>query len=313
MNGELRPWDEATLHVGCEAVIRGLNVFEGVKAYRQPDGSLAIVMLRRHHERLRRSARLLYIPYEQSFDEYAGALRELCEALRQPDKEMWFRTTLFVTHGNWGVETKAQLIITGYQADMARPHPINLGVSTWRRSSDLSLPPRIKAGPNYQVGRIARIEGRALGCEDMVLLNQYGRVAEATGSCILMVRDGVVSTPPATEGALESITVEVIEMLAKELGIPFERRPIDRTELVVADELAICGTLAELVPVKMFEGRPMPSESSLLSRLQTRYFQAVRGIIPHPGVELTQVAPPEAAAILPDEPVTLPAMAGAQA
>ncbi|EKD36569.1 MAG: branched-chain amino acid aminotransferase, partial [uncultured bacterium] len=59
MNGKLRPWDEATLHVGCEAAIRGLNVFEGVKSYRQPDGSLAIVLLRRHYERLQRSARLL--------------------------------------------------------------------------------------------------------------------------------------------------------------------------------------------------------------------------------------------------------------
>ncbi len=291
MNGRLRLWDEATLHVGCEAAIRGLNVFEGVKAYRQPDGSLAIVMLRSHYERLQRSARLLYIPFEHSYEKFTRCIRELAEALVQPDKEMWFRTTLFVTQGHWGEDTAAELVITAYQADTALPKPISLGVSTWRRSPDVSLPARIKTGSNYQVARLARIEGRALGCEDMVLLNQSGRVAEATGSCILMVREGRVCTPPATEGALESITLQAIEALARTQGIPFERRPIDRTELVVADELAICGTLAEVVPVKTIEGRPLPADSPLLKALQTGYYQAVRGIAPHPEIVMTQVTP----------------------
>ena len=291
MNGRLRLWDEATLHVGCEAAIRGLNVFEGVKAYRQPDGSLAIVMLRRHYERLQRSARLLCIPFEHGYGKFTRCICELAEALVQPDKEMWFRTTLFATQGHWGEGTEAELVITAYQADTALPKPVSLGVSTWRRSPDVSLPARIKTGSNYQVARLARIEGRALGCEDMVLLNQSGRVAEATGSCILMVREGKVCTPPATEGALESITVQAIEALARKKGIPFERRLIDRTELVVADELAICGTLAEVVPVKTIEGRPLPVNSPLLKELQTGYFQAVRGIAPHPEIDLTPVTP----------------------
>ena len=291
MNGRLRLWDEATLHVACEAAIRGLNVFEGVKAYRQPDGSLAIVMLRRHYERLHRSASLLHIPFEHTYQEFIRSLSELARVLVQPDKEMWFRTTLFVTQGHWGEDTAAELVITAYQAETALPQPINLGVSTWRRSPDVSLPARIKTGTNYQVARLARIEGRALGCEDMVLLNQSGRVAEATGSCILMVRDGRVYTPPATEGALESITLQAVEALAQTQGIPFERRPIDRTELLVADELAICGTLAEVVPVKKIERRPLPADSPILKALQTRYFQAVRGIAPHPDIEMTGVIP----------------------
>ena len=92
-------------------------------------------------------------------------------------------------------------------------------------SAFVSLPARIKTGTNYQVGRLARIEGRALGCSDMVLLNQWGRVAETTGACILMVRDGVVYTPPATEGALESITLDLVEALAKSMKIPFVAGP----------------------------------------------------------------------------------------
>jgi branched-chain amino acid aminotransferase len=289
IGGKLRPWDEATLHVGCEAAIRGLNVFEGLKAYRQPDGSLSVVMLRPHYERLKRSARLLHIPCDVDLNEFTRAICELSEALVQPDKEMWFRPTLFVTEGHWGENTAADLVITAYQADPSPPQPINLGVSTWRRSPDASMPARIKTGTNYQAGRLARIEGRKAGCQDMILLNQSGRVAEATGSCILMVREGTVSTPSATEGALESITVDVVERLAKSLGIAFIRRPVDRTELLIADELALCGTLAEMVHVKSIEGLALAEESPILSALQTRYFNAARGIEPHSFIEMTNV------------------------
>ena len=74
---------------------------------------------------------------------------------------------------------------------MQLPKPINLGISTWQRSSDASLPARIKTSTNYQVGRLARIEGRSKNYDDMILLNQWGRVAEATTSCTFIVRDGV--------------------------------------------------------------------------------------------------------------------------
>jgi branched-chain amino acid aminotransferase len=291
MGGKLCGWEDAKLHVGCEALTRGLNVYEGVKGYWQQDGTFGIVALRRHYERLRRSARLLHIPCPWSYDDYEKAIFELVSELLEPGRDMWARTTLFVVEGYWGEGTVSDLVITAYHQEMHPPEPINLGVSTWRRSVDVALPARIKTGTNYQVGRLARIEGRPLGCPDMVLLNQWGRVAETTGACILMVRDGVVYTPPATEGALESITVDVVEALANSMGIPFVRRPIDRTELLVADEIAICGTLAELPIVKCFEGQAMPKESQLLTRLQRRYLNAARGVDPHPAFEISLLSP----------------------
>jgi branched-chain amino acid aminotransferase len=289
MGGKLRLWKDAVLHVGCEALTRGLNVYEGVKGYWQQDGRFGIVMLRRHYERLCRSARLLHIPCPWSYQDYETAIIELVGELVEPDRDMWARTTLFVVEGYWGEGTVADLVITAYHQDKQAPVPINLGVSTWRRSVDVALPARIKTGTNYQVGRLARIEGRALACQDMVLLNQWGRVAETTGACILMVRDGVVYTPPATEGALESITLDLVEALANSMGIPLVRRPIDRTELLIADEIAICGTLAELPLVKSIEGQPMSEKSPILTALQTRLLNAVRGIDPHPAVQLTFV------------------------
>ena len=287
MGGGLCLWKDATLHIGCEAVTRSLNVFEGLKGYWQPGGSFGIVQLRQHYDRLRRSARLIHIPFETTFEEYEQAITLLVDALLETGKDMWFRTTLYAIEGQWGEGTVADLVITGYQQPMRVPDAIEIGVSTWRRSPDTALPARIKAGSNYQVARIARMEGRARGWQDMVLLNQSGRVAEATGSCLVMVRDGVIYTPPATEGALESITLDIVEALAYSMDIPFVRRPIDRTELLIADEIALCGTLAELIIVTSIEGLPLNAESPLLRSLQARFFDAVRNIDPHPFVELS--------------------------
>ena len=289
MGGKLRLWDEAMLHVGCEAVTRGLNVFEGIRGFWQHDGRFAIVMLQRHYERLRRSARLLHIPFEMTYEAYGQAVSELIGALVQPGRDMWARTTLFVTEGHWGEDTVADLIVTAYHMNTEQQPSLNIGVSTWRRSADVSLPPRIKTGTNYQVARLAKIEGRSQGCQDMILLNQWGRVAEATTACVLMVREGIVYTPPATEGALESITVDVIESLAQSLEIKFIRRPIDYTELLVADEIALCGTLAGLAVVKSISGLALSQSSPVLKALQTRYMEVVRGLPGHHFVELFPV------------------------
>lgn len=277
MHGKLIPWDDAVLHVGTEAVNRGLNVFEGIKGYWQSDGRFGIVELRKHYERLLRSARLLQIPWDLSYDEYKNSVFLIMGALLSKEKDMWCRTTLFVVEGHWGIGTKAELVMTAYHQEKDLPQPINIGVSTWQRSADISLPARIKTSTNYQVGRLARIEGRERDCGEMVLLNQWGRVAETTGSCILIVRDGVVFTPPATEGALESITLDIVEKLAKSMGIPFIRRPIDRTELLIADEITISGTLSELVPVQKIDGNKLDSEGPIFSALQKMFFETVRG------------------------------------
>lgn len=287
MKGKLVPWEEAMLHIGCEAVTRGLNVFEGLKGYWQPDGQFMILMMRQHYERLKRSARLLHIPCEYTFEQYHDAVDQLIGTLATPDRDMWARTTLLVTDGHWGENTIADFVVTAYHQEKQPPQSIHLGVSTWRRSGDLALPARIKTSSNYQVSRLARIEGRPLGYEDMVLLNQSGRVAEATASCLLMVRDDTIATTPATEGALESITLDIVEALAQSMGVKFERRPIDRTELLVADEIGVCGTLHEVTLATSIEGLALPQKSPILSAIQRRYLDAVRGLNPHPFVELT--------------------------
>ena len=289
MNGKLVPWDDANLHVSSPAAIRGISVLEGIKGYwRHDDSHLALLALRPHYERLQRSAMLQHLPFAMGYEEFTNACFTIVRKLLSEDEDLWIRPTLYAVDGHWGVDTVTDLVIMCYNQDKKVPDPISLGVSTWQRPLDTALPYRIKSAANYQMGRLARIEGRRQGFNDMVMLNQNGRVAEATASCVLMVRGGAVATPPPSEGCLESVTVNIIESLCESLGIPFDRRPIDRTELRIADELALVGTLAEVAIVQRFEDRDMP-EAPLLGRLRDEYFACARGLKANPNMPLTPV------------------------
>jgi branched-chain amino acid aminotransferase len=284
---QVRPWEEAVFHVSTEAVTRGLNVFEGLKGYWQEDGDFGLRLLARHYDRMRRSARLLHIPVDFNYEEFLNACFAITRAELRPDKDLYIRATLFVIEGHYGEGTEADLVLTAYQQDKEPPPPIEVGTSTWRRSPDLSMPPRIKTSSNYQIARLARIEGRSRGYEDMVLLNQSGRVSEGLGACVLLVRDGCIYTPPAYEGALEGITLDVVGDLAAPLGIELIRRPIDRSELYIADELGLTGTLSEVTLIRSIDEMHLPEKAPILSALESRYREAVRGAEPHPAVQLS--------------------------
>lgn len=283
--GAIRPYADAKLHIAAEGVVRGLNVFEGLKGFWQPDGSFGLLAMEQHWRRLRQSAKLLYIPFDTTLEEWIDATHQLVQKLYTPQKQMWIRATLYVTEGHWGVGTKSDLVLTAFHCEKGMARPVDTGVSTWQRATDVTLPYRIKTSTNYQVARLAKIEGRERGYPEMILLNQHGRVAEAVGSAVLIVRDGVIVTPPSWEGAFESITVNILEALAADLHIPFKRRPVDRTELIIADEIAFVGTLNDVVLISSLDGQAFP-EARILAALAKRYLAACEGIDPHSAVKI---------------------------
>jgi branched-chain amino acid aminotransferase len=290
MCGKVMAWDDGKVHVSSEALIRGISVFEGIKGYwRHDEEEFALLALREHFERLTRSALLQQLPFSMTFEEFGDACLSLVRKLLTKERDLWLRPTLFAVEGHWGVDTITDLVITSYHQERKGPAPIEVGVSTWERALDVGLPARIKSPANCQVGRLARMEGRRQGFDDMILLNQWGRVAEASGSCVLIVRNGHVATPPPYEGCLESITVNIVEALCKSLSIPFERRPIDRTELLIADEIALAGTLVELAAVKRLDCRHLPPSNPILDRIKETFWACVRGQRPHAAVHLTIV------------------------
>ena len=143
--GPVAPLEDATLHISTEAVTRGLNVFEGLKGYwNHHEDSFGIVAMQRHFARLQRSARLLHIPCPVTFDEFQVACIRLVRTLYGPAHDMWIRATLYVIDGHWGEATVADLVVTAYHQNKERPRPIDIGVSSWQRAADVTLPPRVK-------------------------------------------------------------------------------------------------------------------------------------------------------------------------
>jgi branched-chain amino acid aminotransferase len=172
-------------------------------------------------------------------------------------------------------------IIGGPRKDTAAlEHGLHLCVSSWRRISDDVIPARVKAGANYQNNRLAVVEARENGYDDAIMLTRDGKVAEATAACAMLVRDGVLIAPPVTDAILESITrrmlLELFEKLHHRAAV---ERSVDRTELYLADEILLCGSAEEVVPVVSIDrlpvndGRPGP----ITLALQAAYFAAARG------------------------------------
>ena len=157
---------------------------------------------------------------------------------------------------------------------------VSCGVSSWSRLADNVMPPRAKAVTNYQNSRYVADEAKLNGHDFGLILNQQGKVAEASYACLYIIRDGVAITPPVTAGILESITRLVVkDLLEREMAVRVVERDVDRTELYIADEAFLCGTGAEIRAIgsidnyRIGDGQPGP----IVSRLEQLYHDLVRG------------------------------------
>jgi branched-chain amino acid aminotransferase len=157
---------------------------------------------------------------------------------------------------------------------------IHCGVTSWRRIADTSTPARVKATSNYSNGRLAGMQGKLDGYDNVLFLTQAGHVAESPGSCFMMVREGKLITPTVTSSILESITRATVMTLGQGItGREVIERDIDRTELYLADEAFFCGSGQEIQPILSMDrheigtGKPGP----ITQALQEQYFALVRG------------------------------------
>ena len=182
-------------------------------------------------------------------------LRDHAARSREDENDLYVRATLFVVEGHYGQDTVSDLVLTAYQMPKAPAETDprrGEHVASRRRHDDAA---RIKTGPNYQVARLARIEGRSRGFDDMLLMNSSGRMAESTGACLLMVSNGTIVTPPTWEGAMVGITADALAGICATLGIPFEQRPIERTELYIAGRARADRTLTEITSILSVDER----------------------------------------------------------
>ena len=284
-NGRIVPWDQCVVHARSQGAFWGANVFEGVRAYVSPDdGRLYAFRVGDHLARLRRSMKSLHMEIAHTEAELAQACSDLVLANDFGTDVHVCVVAYFDMGPNFDplahtTETGVHVTSTPVPRSPAHRYGASAAVSSWRRISDDAMPPRIKTGANYHNSRLAQHEAVRNGFDTTLLLNQRGTVSEAPGSCVVMVRDGELVTPPGTSGVLEGITVATVaELAAEHLGISLRRREIDRTELYVADEVFLCGTMSELLPITTVDriqvgvGSPGP----VTRALQEHYDDAVR-------------------------------------
>jgi branched-chain amino acid aminotransferase len=283
-NGEIIPWEQATIHVMSHVVNYGSSVFEGIRCYNTKRGS-AIFRLDSHIERLLNSAHIYRMEVPYNFEDISQACIRLVGA--NSYKECYLRPLIFRGYGTWGVDPFPAPIETyvcawqwgKYLGAEALEQGVDVCVSSWTRIAPNTLPSMAKAGANYMNSQLIKMEAKVNGYVEGIALDPEGYISEGSGENIFLVKKGVVMTPPLYSTILPGITRDSIIKICESMGVPVLERAIPREMLYIADEVFFTGTAAEITPirsvdkVKVGAGRRGP----ITEEVQRRFFAITTG------------------------------------
>ncbi|MCA1899132.1 MAG: branched-chain amino acid transaminase [Chloroflexi bacterium] len=286
MNGELVPFEKATIHFLTPALHYGAAVFEGIRAYDTPKGP-AVFRLREHMERLLDSAHIF------GFRDVAFTLEQCVKAVKDTVrangfKDCYIRPVIYLDGGGWNLNVdggKASLAIAAwewgnYLGEEARAKGIRANISTFTRHHPNVMMTKAKVSGNYVNSFLAKTESERLGFQEAIMLDPQGYIAECTGENIFVVRHGKIVTP-STAPVLEGITRHSIHTIAQDLGYRILEQPISRDQLYIADEVFVCGTAAELIALSEIDYRKIGAGvmGPVTRKIQDVYHDAIRGKI----------------------------------
>ncbi len=255
MDGELVPWEEATVHVMSHVMHYGSSVFEGVRCYRTAQGP-AIFRLQEHVRRLFDSARIYRMQLAYSEEEISRAMRDTVKANRF--EACYLRPLVYRGLGTPGVNPLGSPVCTSivcwdwgaYLGDHSATNGVDVCVSSWWRMGANTIPAMAKASANYMNGQLIKMEAVLNGFSEGVALDPRGYVCEGSGENIFVVRGGIVRTPPLSASVLPGITRDAVITLLREDGIEVREEDIPREALYVADEVFFTGTATEIVTIR---------------------------------------------------------------
>ena len=282
MNGELVDWADAKVHVGVHGLHYGSGVFEGIRCYDTPKGP-AVFRLADHLQRLHDSARLLYMEIPYDVAELREATHELVATNGLPS--CYIRPIAFYGYGELGVSTAGNPVDTvimswpwgAYLGEGALDDGITTKISSWKRVGPNVIPHVSKATGIYLNSMLATTEARRGGYDEAILLTDEGTVADGPGENIFVVKDGVLRTPPLSTSILPGITRDSVITIARELGYVVEETSLIRADLVLADELFMTGTAAEVTPVRAVDDIEI-GVGPVTRHLQQIYLATVNGL-----------------------------------
>lgn len=283
-DGEMVPWREAKVHVLTHTLHYGMGVFEGVRAYETEDQGPAIFRLQDHTDRLFRSAKIMGMNMPFSKEQLNEAQKLV---VRENDlHEAYLRPMAFLGSEGMGLRAdglQTHVIVAAwewpsYMSPEALEQGIKIRTSSFTRHHVNISMTKAKANGNYINSMLALREALDSGCEEALLLDPEGYVAEGSGENIFVVRDGVLYTPELTS-CLDGITRKTVMQLAESDGYKVVEKRITRDEVYVADEAFFTGTAAEVLPIRELDGRVLGSgkRGPITEKLQAQYFDLVRG------------------------------------
>ena len=277
-NGAIKPWAEATTHVMSHALHYGSSVFEGIRCYETSNGP-AIFRLSDHIRRLFASARIYDMPIPYTPDELNAASREVVK--RNGLGKAYLRPVAYRGLGGFGLsaDTPTDVAVAAwemgtYLGDGVLEQGIDACVSSWQRCAPNTIPAGAKAGGNYLSGQLIAREARRLGFGEGIALASTGLLSEGAGENLFLVFDGALHTTPVSAALLNGITRNSIITLARDAGIEVVERDMPREYLYLCDELFMCGTAAEITPIRSVDGREVGAGKAgpLTSRIQALFF-----------------------------------------
>jgi branched-chain amino acid aminotransferase len=282
LNGEFVAWEDAKVHVLTHALHYGTGVFEGIRAYETERGT-GIFRHADHLDRLERSAALYYmdLPYSKQ------QLREVTHELiaRNGLKSCYVRPLVWRGYGPMGLnplDNPVEAMVGAwewgaYLGEDGKRDGVRAKVSSWRRISPESLIPHAKATGQYLNSVLAKIESAKAGYDEAILLDDKNHVCEGTGENVFLVRDGELATPGHTASILDGINRRSVIEIAQDLGYRVVERDVMRSELLLADELFLTGTAAELVPVRELDDVEIGPPGPITRQIQAAFDDALHG------------------------------------
>lgn len=288
MDGALKPWREATVHVMTHALHYGTSFFEGVRVYETPDGPAAF-RLKDHIDRLYDSAAIYgcVIPYERQ------TLINACDEVVTSNRldSAYLRPIVFYGYGEISVAPAPQMPVQvaiaafpwgAYLGEEGKANGVDVCVSSWRRTAPGTIPAAAKAGGNYLSGVLISTEAKQRGFAEGIGLDVNGLVSEGAGENLFVVRKGKIFTPPASASILLGVTRDTVIELAKAEGIDVIEQAMPREALYLADEIFLTGTAAEITPVKSVDHRTVRANGRgpVTALLQQRFFGLFDGGTP---------------------------------
>ena len=278
--GRCVPFEDAKVSVATHALHYGTGAFGGMRAIPDPikPGGMLLFRADRHARRLSQSAHLLMadLSEETVMEALTAMLR-----VNKPTKPIYLRP--FVYTSDLGIAPRLHNIETDFLiyglelGDYLSPDGVSCRISSWSRQEDRSLPLRGKISGAYITSSLAKSEAVASGFDEALLMNTRGKVSEASGMNLFIVRDGQLITPGVDQDILEGITRASVIELAKGMGIEVVERPVDKTELFIADEVFLTGTAAKISPIRQLESTVLSHQRPLMEALRSKLVAITEG------------------------------------